>query len=142
MKKIFILLFVAVLATSCGVMHRAWREASISWVGHPTLEIIQAMGNPDRIDSDGNGGSILRYEAKANYEDPSYDILDPNAKPDEVGHAYFYVDSEGDCYKVDADRKLPNPRSSVDNVFDKDDELTLWLDIFIYLPLILVGILL
>ena len=140
MKKIFSLLFAVVLATSCGISRRVSRSdsQSFSWVGRPTLEIIQAMGNPDRIDSDGNDGSILRYEAKPNYEDPSYDILDPDAKPSMGGYAYFYVDREGDCYHVDATRKLPKPSYGV---YDWN-ETTLWVDILIYLPLLLIGILL
>lgn len=140
MKKFFILVLVVVLATSCGVSRKVSRQANLSWVGHPTLEIIQMMGNPDRIDNDGKDGSILRYEAKPNYEDPSYDILDPDAKPDEGGYAYFYVDREGDCYYVDTDRKLPNPNNRYD-VYDDDGD-SIWVDILIYLPLLLIGILL
>lgn len=140
MKKILIFLFAVVLATSCGVSRRVSTVESrnLSWVGHPTLEILQAMGNPDRIDNDGKGGSILRYESKPNYEDPSYDILDPAAKPGEGGYAYFYVDREGDCYHVDATRKLPNPSYGF---YDRSD-VELWVDILIYLPLLLIGILL
>ena len=138
MKKFFILLFVVVLATSCGASRRVSRYENLSWVGHPTLEILQAMGNPDRIDNDGRDGSILRYEAKPNYEDPSYDILDPDAKPSVGGYAYFYVDREGECYHVDATRKLPNPSYGVDDWY----ETTLWVDILIYLPLLIIGILL
>ena len=141
MKKFFILLLVVALASSCGVSRRVSRGSNISWVGHPTLEILQAMGNPDRIDNDGKDGSILRYEAKPNYEDPSYDILDPNAKPGMGGYAYFYVDREGECYWVDATRKLPNPNNRP--VLDDNDEgLGIWVDILIYLPLFLIGILL
>ena len=138
MKKILIFLFAVVLATSCGVSRRVSSRENLSWVGHPTLEILQAMGNPDRIDNDGKGGSILRYESKPNYEDPSYDILDPDAKPGEGGYAYFYVDREGDCYHVDATRKLPNPSYG----FYERSEGELWVDILIYLPLLLIGILL
>ena len=139
MKKIFILLFVVVLATSCGVTRRAWREASITWVGHSTREILQEMGNPDKIDSDGKGGSILRYESHPNYEDPKYDILDPDAKLDEGGYAYFYMDREGDCYKVDTNRKLPHPDYGYSDL-DDDDGSSTWINIAFYLSLIVVGI--
>ena len=138
MKKFFILLFVVVLATSCGASRRVSRYENLSWVGHHTLEILQAMGNPDRIDSDGRDGSILRYEARPNYEDPSYDLLDPDAKPSMGGYAYFYVDRYGDCYWVDATRKLPSPEYRVYTRKEYD----LWVDLLFYLPLILVGILL
>ena len=140
MKKFFLLLAVLAVFTSCGVSRRvsSVESRNLSWVGHPTLEILQAMGNPDRIDNDGKDGSILRYESKPNYEDPSYDILDPAAKPGEGGYAYFYVDPEGDCYHVDATRKLPNPSYG----FYERSEGELWVDILIYLPLLLIGILL
>ena len=142
MKKFFILLFVVVLATSCGVTRRAWREASITWVGHSTQEILQEMGNPDKIDSDGKGGSILRYEAHPNYEDPKYDILDPDAKPDEGGYAYFYMDREGDCYMVDTNMKLPGPKYGPYVYEDSGGSASIWVDILVYLPLLLIGILL
>ena len=139
MKQLFILLLAVVLATSCGVSRRVSKtDVNTSWVGHSTAEILQVMGDPDRIDDDGKGGSIIRYEAKPNYEDPSYDILDPNSAPSMGGYAYFYVDRYGDCYWVDTNRKLPNPRY---RVYTGDSD-GLWVDILIYLPLILVGILL
>jgi len=137
MKKILILLFVVVLATSCGVSRRVSREAQFTWIGRPTLEILQVMGNPDSIDKDGRDGSILRYESKPNYEDPSYDILDPNAKPGEGGYAYFYVDREGECYWVDTNRKLPNPNYGR---YVEDDGVRIWVDILFYLPLLLIGL--
>ena len=139
MRQLFILLLAVVLATSCGVSRRVSKtEVNTSWVGHSTTEILQAMGDPDRIEDDGKGGSIIRYEAKPNFEDPSYDILDPDSAPKMGGYAYFYVDPEGDCYHVDATRKLPNPSYGVDDWY----ETTLWVDILIYLPLLLIGILL
>ena len=139
MKKILIFLFVAVVATSCGVSRKVSRDANLSWVGRSTLEIIQKMGNPDRIEGDGKDGSILRYEAKPNYEDPSYDILDPNAKPDEGGYAYFYVDREGDCYFVDTDRKLPRPDYGYYDDED-DDGSSVWVNVVFYLSMLLIGL--
>ena len=139
MKKILIFLFIAVLAMSCGVSRKVSREANLSWVGRPTLEIIQRMGNPDRIEGDGKDGSILRYEAKPNYEDPSYDILDPNAKPDEGGYAYFYVDREGECYFVDTDRKLPRPDYGYYDD-DGDDGSSVWVNVVFYLSMLLIGL--
>ena len=139
MKKILIFLFVAVLATSCGVSRKVSRDANLSWVGRSTLEIIQKMGNPDRIEGDGKDGSILRYEAKPNYEDPSYDILDPNAKPDEGGYAYFYVDREGECYFVDTDRKLPRPDYGYYD-YEDDDGSSVWVNVVFYLSMLLIGL--
>ena len=139
MRQLFILLLVVVLATSCGVSRRVSKtDVNTSWVGHSTTEILLAMGDPDRIEDDGKGGSIILYEAKPDYEDPSYDILDPNSAPSTGGYAYFYVDRYGDCYWVDATRKLPCPEYDVYTRKEYD----LWVDILFYLPLILVGILL
>ena len=139
MKKILLFLFVVVLATSCGVSRRVSREAQSTWIGRSALDILQAMGDPDSIDQDGNAGSILRYEMKDDYEDPSFDILDPDAKPRESGYAYFYVDREGECYWVDTDRELPNPDRVAS---DDDDRDNIWVDILFYLPLLLIGLVL
>ena len=132
MKKFLLLLSVVVLATSCSVSRRVSREAQNYWIGRTAVDIMQAMGEPDSIDVDGRGGSVLRYEMKPDYEDPSYDILDPDAKPRENGYAYFYVDPEGECYWVDTDRKLLNSAPLYD---DRDN---IWVDILFYLPLLLI----
>ena len=132
MKKFLLLLSIVVLATSCSVTRRVSREAQNYWIGRTALEIMQVMGNPDSIDVDGRGGSILRYEMKPDYEDPSYDILDPDAKPRENGYAYFYVDGEGECYWVDTDRKLIESATYPD-----DDDNNIWVDLLFYLPLLL-----
>ena len=133
MKQFLILLSVVVLATSCGISRRVSREAQNYWIGRSAVDIMQAMGDPDSIDTDGKDGSILRYEMKPDYEDPSYDILDPDAKPRESGYAYFYVDREGECYWVETDRKLLNPNQGP--LYDGRDNI--WVDILYYLPLLL-----
>ena len=95
--------------------------------------------SPDRIDSDGKNGSILQYEVKPNYEDPKFDILDPDAALVEGGYAYFYVDSEGDCYKVDTNVKLPRP----DYGYYDDGEYdwySTWLNVAFYLSMIVIGL--
>ena len=132
MKKFLLLLSVVVLATSCSVSRRVSREAQNYWIGRTAVDIMQVMGDPDSIDVDGKDGSILRYEMKPDYEDPSYDILDPDAKPRENGYAYFYVDPEGECYWVDTDRKL------IDAAPLYDDRDNIWVDILFYLPLLLI----
>lgn len=136
MKQFFILLSVVVLASSCSISRRVSREAQNYWIGRSAVEIMQVMGDPDSIDTDGNGGSILRYEMKPDYEDPSYDILDPDAKPRDTGYAYFYVDREGECYWVDTDRKLIHPDRGR-SLYDELDNI--WVDILFYLPLLLIG---
>lgn len=132
MKHFILLLLAVATLTSCSVSRRVSREAQDYWIGRSAVDIMRVMGDPDSIDVDGKDGSILRYEMKPDYEDPSYDILDPDAKPRENGYAYFYVDPEGECYWVDTDRKLLNSAPLYD---DRDN---IWVDILFYLPLLLI----
>ena len=131
MKHFILLLLAVATLTSCSVSRRVSREAQDYWIGRSAVDIMRVMGDPDSIDVDGKDGSILRYEMKPDYEDPSYDILDPDAKPRENGYANFYVDSEGECYWVDTDRKL------IDSAPNLDDDDNIWVDILYYLPLLL-----
>ena len=133
MKQFLLLLSVVVLATSCSISRRVARETQNHWIGRSAVDIMRVMGDPDSIDVDGKDGSILRYEMKPDYEDPSYDILDPDAKPRENGYAYFYVAREGECYWVETDRKLLNPNQGP--LYDGRDNI--WVDILYYLPLLL-----
>ena len=138
MKKLFPFLLVAVLATSCVTYRQVSRDANPTWAGCTTTQIIQAMGSPDRIDSDGAGGAILRYDSQPDYEDPSYDILNPDPAPDgQRGHAYFYMNPEGVCYQVDSDRALPAPPDKPRSVVVG----SIWLDMLVYLPLMLIFLL-
>ena len=138
--KHFYLLLVAVLAvTACGTARRVSANPSQPWVGCSTAEILTTMGDPDRIDTDGNGGSILVYESTPDYSSPDYDILDPDAESARIQrYAKFYLDREGDCYYVDTNRNLPSPRRA----YTEDSGGDLWIDILIYLPLLAIGILL
>lgn len=131
--KHFIPLFLALLlATACGTSRQvSSADGSPSWEGRTTSDILQAMGDPVRIDPDGKGGSILVYESAPDYTSPDYDILDPDASARQRTYAYFYLDDEGDCYRVDTNRALPDPprfRSSVSTGF--------WLEVLYYLPLL------
>ena len=137
MKK-FILLVIAALAafSSCSVSRRVSVSAEdrTSWVGFNTVDILDAMGTPGRIDTDGKGGSILVYESAPGYDDPSYDILDPDASPRNREYAYFYLDEEGTCYRVDSNRNLPaTPRVA----YSDGSHFGFWLDLLVFLPLIL-----
>lgn len=133
MKKFFFLLLAVVLTTSCGTYRRVSKDTASTWVGHTTTQIMQALGGPDQIDSDGDGGSILRYEAKPNYEDPDYDILDPSPAPVTEGHAYFYMNQEGICYRVDSNRALPAPPDKPRSVMG----VSLLVDLFVFLPFLI-----
>ena len=109
MKHFHLLLLVLISATACSTARRVSTEAVPSWVGRSTLEILDAMGDPARIDTDGRDGSILVYESTPDYNDPKYDILDPEAQVRTRKYANFYLNSEGVCYQVDANRELPVP---------------------------------
>ena len=119
-NRLFILLAVLLAAVSCSTARRVSQQTyTPSWKGSSALEIIDAMGNPVRIDEDGRGGSILVYETAPGYDDPRYDILDPEAAPKARQYAHFYLDQEGDCYRVDANRDLPAPPRNT--FLDSDD---------------------
>ena len=140
--KRFILLLLAVMAvTACGTSRRVALDPADPverWVGRTTSEILTTMGDPDRIDTDGKDGSILVYESTPDYDSPDYDILDPDANAKLTRrYAKFYLTAKGTCYHVDANRNLPAPRRAYD-----DDSGEVWVDILIYLPLLLIGILL
>lgn len=110
MKKYLILILAASVAFSaCSVSRRVSvsTESVSPWVGCETTEILDAMGSPGRINPDGEGGSILVYESTPDYTDPAYDILDPDASARHREYAYFYLDDEGTCYRVETNRTLP-----------------------------------
>ena len=137
MKKfLFLILAAAVACTACSVSTHVSvsTEKNTSWEGCETMEILDAMGTPDRIDVDGRDGSILVYESTPDYDDPGYDILDPAASARKPEYAYFYLDDEGVCYRVETNHALPAaPRHVVSAGID-------WLDVFdwiILVPLVL-----
>lgn len=114
-NRLFIVLAILLAAVSCSTTRKTSQQTyTPSWRGCSAQDIIAAMGNPDRIDEDGRGGSILVYESSADYDDPQYDILDPEATPKKGRQARFYLDQEGDCYQVESNYNLPAPpRSTV-----------------------------
>jgi hypothetical protein len=98
---------------------------------------MRAMGDPDSIDPDGKGGSILVYESTPDYSSPDYDILAPEASASSRRYAHFYLDDEGECYRVDTNRTLPAPYDAY--------RPYRWLvvpfvvDVLVYLPLMILG---
>ena len=138
MKKIFILLFAVVLVSACGSSRRVSTDMAgrPSWVGYDALTIIKTMGNPDRIDENGRGGSILRYDSTPDYSDPKYDILDPEAAKHAREYAYFYLDEEGVCYSVDTNHSLPAPPSQ----YSVGSRSSFWLDLLLWTPVILITL--
>ena len=80
MKHFILLLAALALLTACGSSRRiSAADGTAVWEGRTTAEILRAMGDPDRIDADGKGGSILVYESAPDYSSPDYDILAPEA---------------------------------------------------------------
>ena len=138
MKRVIFLILSAVLVlTSCSVTRRVTTAPAQPWVGSTTEDIIKTMGDPSRIDSDGKGGSIIVYESAPNYDDPNYDILDPEASKQHRQYARFYLDNEGICYQVDTNRPLPAaPSASPVRV-----GYSVWFD-WLVMGLLLVGLLL
>ncbi|MBO6063621.1 MAG: hypothetical protein J6P62_06555 [Bacteroidales bacterium] len=138
MKHFILLLSALALLTACGSSRQvSAADGTPSWEGRTTSDILQAMGNPDRIETDGKGGSILVYETAPDYSSPDYDILAPESSASVRRYANFYLDAEGRCYHVDTNRNLPAPtryRPSVNVEF--------WLDVLYYLPLLTLLVLL
>ena len=135
MKHFILLLSALALLTACGTSRRVTADGPASWEGRTTSEIIRAMGDPDRIDTDGKGGSILVYESAPDYSSPDYDILAPETSARARRFANFYLDGEGRCYRVDTNRNLPVPSESYRSYRS-------WLivpvvvDVLVYLPLL------
>ena len=140
MKHFFLLLMTVILVSACGTSRRVSmdREGRPSWVGYDALTIIKTMGNPDRIDENGRGGSILRYDSAPDYSDPKYDILDPDAAKHAREYAYFYLDDEGTCYSVDTNRNLPTPPG----YYSVATHSSFWLDLLVWTPVILITLIL
>lgn len=139
MKHFILLLSALALLTACGTSRRvSVSEGAAAWEGRSTAEILRAMGDPDRIDADGKGGSILVYESAPDYSSPDYDILDPAASARPRRYANFYLSDEGVCYRVDTNRNLPAPPALYRSPFRAE----VWLDILYYLPLLTLVILL
>ena len=138
MKHIILLLSALALLTACGSSRRVSAvDGTAAWEGRTTSEIMRAMGDPDRIDPDGKGGSILVYESTPDYSSPDYDILAPEASVSPRRYAHFYLDDEGECYRVDTNRTLPAPYDAY--------RPYRWLvvpfvvDVLVYLPLMILG---
>ena len=138
MKHFLLLLSALALLTACGSARRvSAADGTATWEGRTTSEIIRAMGDPDRIDTDGKGGSILVYETAPDYSSPDYDILAPEASARSRRYAHFYLDEGGECYRVDTNRSLPVPYDTYRSYR--------WLvvpfavDVLVYLPLLILG---
>ena len=138
MKHFILLLSALALLTACGTSRRvSASEGTAAWEGRTTSEIMRAMGDPDRIDPDGKGGSILVYESAPDYSSPDYDILDPAASARARRYANFYLDDEGVCYRVDTNRNLPAPYDAYRSY--RWLAVPFAVDVLVYLPLLVLG---
>ena len=138
MKHFILLLAALALLTACGTSRRvSASEGTAAWEGRTTSEILQVMGDPDRIDADGKDGSILVYESAPDYSSPDYDILDPAASARARRYANFYLDDEGVCYRVDTNRNLPAPYDSYRSF--RWLAVPFAVDVLVYLPLLVLG---
>ena len=135
MKHFLLLLSALALLTACGPSRRvSAADGTATWEGRTTSEIIRAMGDPDRIDTDGKGGSILVYETAPDYSSPDYDILAPEASASSRRYAHFYLNDEGRCYRVDTNRNLPAPP----NPYPSQVRRAFWLDVLVWAPVLLI----
>ena len=136
MKHFLLLLSALALLTACGSARRvSAADGTATWEGRTTSEIIRAMGDPDRIDTDGKGGSILVYETAPDYSSPDYDILAPEASASSRRYAHFYLDEGGECYRVDTNRSLPVPYESYHS-YRSWLLVPIVVDLVVYLPLL------
>ena len=137
MKHFILLLSALALLTACGSSRRVSAvDGTAAWEGRTTSEIMRAMGDPDRIDPDGKGGSILVYESAPDYSSPDYDILAPAAaRPRRYAH--FYLDEGGECYRVDTNRTLPAPYEAYRSY--RWLAVPFAVDVLVYLPLLILG---
>ena len=138
MKHFILLLSALALLTACGSSRRVSAvDGTAAWEGRTTSEIMRAMGDPDRIDTDGKGGSILVYESTPDYSSPDYDILAPEASASPRRYAHFYLDDEGVCYRVDTNRTLPAPYEAYRSY--RWLAVPFAVDVLVYLPLLILG---
>ena len=136
MKHFILVLLAVVTVTACGTSRRVSADPAQPWVGYTTQDILTRMGTPDHILDDGKGGSVLVYESAPDYTSPDYDILAPEASATPRRYAYFYLDREGYCYKVDANRSLPSPPA----LYRSEPRISFWVDLLIWTPLLLIGL--
>ena len=138
MKHFILLLSALALLTACGTSRRvSVSEGTAAWEGRTTSEIMRTMGDPDRIDPDGKGGSILVYESTPDYSSPDYDILAPESSANPRRYAHFYLDDEGVCYRVDTNRTLPAPYEAYRSY--RWLAVPFAVDVLVYLPLLILG---
>ena len=100
--------------TSCGTtkyVPTEEDELTQIWAGKEYQDIVQSYGEPDRIEMDGDDGSILVYEEHATVieRDSVYVPQVPTTVTDRnhEREMYFFLNPEGYCYLVSTNRSVP-----------------------------------
>ena len=140
--NLLLCLAVSLAFTACSATRRVSTTVTTpaaSWVGCSTTEILEVMGNPDRIESEHNGSSVLVYESSPDGNDPGFDIFDPQASAKVQQYARFYLTREGECSHVDTNRDLPYSSRGGGSYAEKDSGWDFFFDVVV-IPLFVLSI--
>lgn len=72
-------------------------------MGRTKAEIIEILGSPDRVSSDGKGGQILIYEEIVFRKDISKKLYSNDFSK---GFSDFYLNSDNLCYAVKSNKQV------------------------------------
>ncbi len=104
--------------TSCGTtkyVPTEEDELTQIWAGKEYQDIVQSYGEPDRIEMDGDDGSILVYEEQAPVSERVTQVPPTVTDRNHEREMYFFLNPEGYCYLVSTNRSVPG------NDMEKDD---------------------
>ncbi len=122
MRSIFILcIAAAILAamTSCGTtkyVPTEEDELTQIWAGKEYQDIVQSYGEPDRIEMDGDDGSILVYEEQAPVSERVTQVPPTVTDRNHEREMYFFLNPEGYCYLVSTNRSVPGSDMEKDDL--------------------------
>ncbi len=114
MRSIFVFcIAAAILAamTSCGTtkyVPTEEDELTQIWAGKEYQDIVQSYGEPDRIEMDGDDGSILVYEEQAPVSERVPQVPTTVTDRNHEREMYFFLNPEGYCYLVSTNRSVPD----------------------------------
>lgn len=118
-KIIYILTAVMTLSSCSLIRHYPVEpEYNKNWKGRSHSEIVISFGAPDRVESDGNGGSILVYEQLTTTTTTDVDTHFGNFDPDYTTkvkthklYTHFFIGPDNICYHVKSNKSAMDPRS-------------------------------
>lgn len=96
--------------TSCGTtkyVPTEEDELTQIWAGKEYQDIVQSYGEPDRIEMDGDDGSILVYEEQAPVSERVPPVPTIVTGLDHEREMNFFLNPEGYCYLVSTNRSVP-----------------------------------